>query len=228
MIVQFENFEEIDAVYVFLDVRGFTQWSRSNPGDIRRLASLIYNIADEVFESKADSKYKRRVVKNLGDGCFCVNEYRKDRLVRQSAVASFMGIFRYYQYFHAALRESNIHGKTALDLGFGTTYGASHRFYTRGQSLDYIGEKVNLASRLCGKAEKGQVVLEIEMKEHFLRAAESLGIHRPVVQTHAEEIKGYGRAEYASAQLSFSQRILSRFYGMGYDRAYISGLLHEL
>lgn len=228
MIVHFESFEEINAVYTFIDVRGFTQWSRKNQGDMKRLAALIYNIADEVCESRSDAKYKRRVVKNLGDGCFCVNEYKRDQYATRSAEVSFMEMIQYYHYFHEAIRQSNIHGKKELDLGFGATYGTSHRFYTKGQAIDYIGEKVNLASRFCGKAEPGQIVFEAEMKDPFQSAAELYECRTSEIQELKEDLKGYGEIGFLTSKLAFSQSTLRKIYSIGYDSEYIARLLREL
>jgi len=228
MLVKFESFEEANAVYTFTDVRGFTQWSRRNPGDMKRLAALIYNIADEVCESKTDAKYRRRVVKNLGDGCFWVNEYKKDKHTRLSATTAFMQVVQFHHYFHESLRQSNIHGRNQLQLGFGVTYGASHRFYTRGQSIDYIGEKINLASRFCAKAEANQVVFEPDLKEYHARAMELLEVATVDVDEHVEELRGYGQVEYLTCGLSFSSRVLQKIYSIGHDSEYLPGLLAEL
>ena len=228
MVVQFESFQEADAVYVFFDVRGFTPWSRKNPGDIRRLVSILYNLADEVFESKAEAKQKRRVIKNLGDGCFCVNEYKNDSLVGESATTSFMNIIQCYHYFQLALSKSNIHGKKSLDLGFGCSYGSSHRFYTKGQSIDFVGEKVNLAARLCSKAEPGQVAFENELSGYFMRAAEQLDCPGLVVDDHSEEMKGYGQVLFSTARLQFSKKVLDRLYRTGHEELYIERLLRHI
>jgi class 3 adenylate cyclase len=228
MVLKFESFQEISAVYTFVDVRGFTQWSRKNQGEMRKLAAIIYNIADEVCESKAEAKYRRRVVKNLGDGCFCVNEYKKDQYAATSNVVSFMQVYRFYHYFHEAIRQSNIHGKKELDIGFGLTYGASHRFYTKGEATDYIGEKVNLASRFCGKAEAGQLVFESDMKDYYLRATGLLDLGTPDIEEHKEQLKGYGEIEYLTSRLSFSTSVLRKIYSIGHDPGYIQSLLKEL
>ena len=74
-VIRLDNYKEINAIYVFCDLRGFTSWSQKHQNETKKLTKILYSLAIEVFGRRRKTKYIRRVVKFLGDGFFAVNEY---------------------------------------------------------------------------------------------------------------------------------------------------------
>ncbi len=164
-IILLRDFKEIHAVYLFADIRGFTDWSRKNQSEVRKLTRLMYSVAVTVFGTKKSSAYLRRVVKFLGDGFFAVAEYDEERPeeTRRKLSEMVSSVIQFNDALSSALKNSDIHGRTKIAVGYGLTYGPSFRFQQSGQPADYIGNPINLASRLCGIAKPNHLAVESDV-----------------------------------------------------------------
>jgi len=67
-----------DAVYLFSDIRGFSQWMAKHQMEASDLLDKYYSAAFESFGERKEQKYPKRVSKLLGDGFLVVHEYDKD------------------------------------------------------------------------------------------------------------------------------------------------------
>lgn len=175
-LIKLSDFKDVSSLYVIADLRGFSAWSRKNQPEVRKLTKLLYSIAIAAFGRRSDVAFNRRIVKFLGDGFFAISEYNDDdpdnfKVKLSTTIAA---IRSFMASFYKAVSNSNLHDRSEIKISFGLSYGNSFRFHLAGQPLDYIGEKVNLASRLCGIANPSEIVMEYDLKDHLQHAPEEV------------------------------------------------------
>lgn len=168
-LIDLSNYRETTALYIFCDLRGFSAWSQKHQSEIRKLTKILYSLATQVFGERKDTTLLHRVVKFLGDGFFAVNEYKDDdnQSFSRSLVATCNDIFSFIAALYRGIGESNLHDKGDVKVSFGLSYGPAFRFNNPGHPVDFIGNKVNLAARLCGIAASSEIAAEYELKEHI-------------------------------------------------------------
>jgi len=108
-----------------------------------------------------------QLVKFLGDGFFAICEYNdesKDSLFR-SVKITLDTMREFHKSVMENIKSSHLHEKTDLGVGYGMTYGKGMaKFLVEGKP-DYIGNEINIASRLCSVADKGTLIAEKSLKD---------------------------------------------------------------
>ncbi len=151
------NFNFVDAIYFFCDIRGYSNWSKKNQSEVDKLISLYYSLVLETFNNE-----KGRIIKFIGDGIFGVSEYQIDENNQhflESLEHIILKIIDFNKKFLSSLFYSTLHNRDFLNIGYGISYGRSFKF-SYNNYLDYVGEKVNYAARLVSKAKSNQILLE--------------------------------------------------------------------
>ncbi len=168
-LIPFKNYKDVSAVYIFADIRGFSKWAKEYPSEINKLLEITYSLAKDFFDQNRNIKLKKKLVKFLGDGFFAVNEFDpKDNSTFSTAVSdSINNILDFIDNFNTHVLRSQIHSRYALGIGFGVSYGYGYRFNLPGFSTDYVGVQVNIAARLCQKADSSEVIFEYDLYNYL-------------------------------------------------------------
>jgi len=158
--ISLQNTTVRNAVYVFGDIRGFSAWSERYQLQTADLLEVVYSLSFGTFGDRREQAFLQRVVKLTGDGFFAVHEYpANDAIQLRTALASVVRKCDSYLFaIRSALKESGLPEVEQLAFGFGITFGPGFRFYIQGSSHDYVGERINLAARLCDVAEGGEIL----------------------------------------------------------------------
>ncbi|MFM7262636.1 MAG: adenylate/guanylate cyclase domain-containing protein [Acidimicrobiales bacterium] len=124
----------VTRTFVFVDISGFTKFTAATTDEVltdllKRWREATRDIAEE---------FGVRIEKWLGDGCLVI------------AVEQESGI-----RFALSLQARGSDACAPLSMRIGIVTGLALQF----QGEDYIGEAVNLASRLCDAADPGQVLM---------------------------------------------------------------------
>ena len=154
--------EKKEVAVLFSDIRGFTTLSESmNPDDVASLLSEYFSVMVEIV-----FKHGGTLDKFIGDAVMAqwgAPLSAKDDADRAMAAAVEM---------LEALKELNAKWKAAgrpeMQAGIGLNYGESFAGYIGSERrLEYtvIGDAVNIASRLCARAEGGEILLTESMKK---------------------------------------------------------------
>jgi len=167
--VMISSSELRDAVFLFSDIRGFSEWMLKNQHEAADLLDLYYSAAFENLGSRREQEYPRRVAKLLGDGFLVVYEYdgRKNSNLKEAIKKLIENTILFRIDFYQKLEGSTIHGKRSLKCGFGLSYGKAVRIGIPGYPLDYVSDKINFASRLVNVANKDEVVFEEDLWEYI-------------------------------------------------------------
>jgi class 3 adenylate cyclase len=145
----------IDALTIFVDVRGFTAWAENV--DVFPFFDAFMND----WHTELRKTFKGSFIKNLGDGAMIVSEINKkttsvflrDLLLRylkkiNVANADFLAICKRYSEENGA--------KIPLRLGWGVTKGKIKKTLNN----DYIGADLNKCSRYCNIARPYGIVID--------------------------------------------------------------------
>jgi adenylate cyclase len=147
----------VDRTFVFADLTGFTRYTRAHgPHESVKLLTEFRDVTRSVA-----AKRGVRVAKWLGDGVMIVS-------VDPTAAIAF-GAHLIHHF-----------SKTDLDVRVGLASGIALLF----EGDDYIGEPVNLASKLCAAANAGEILAatRIENLPDWVKADDELSV----------EIRGVG------------------------------------
>jgi adenylate cyclase len=144
------------ATVLFIDIRGFTHMSENMPADevLRMLNEYFELVVDIVFH------HEGTVDKFMGDGMMVIwgaPVTHSDDPVR--AVKAALEIQKALVQFNQKRCDQ---GQYPLNAGIGINTGelvAGYIGSTRTMSYSVIGDTVNTASRLCGAAQQGQVLI---------------------------------------------------------------------
>jgi len=190
--VELLNLKEVEGFYIFGDIRGFSKWANNNLSEVAGLLEITYSLAPQIFGDSTRRDY--RVVKFLGDGFFAVREYvgRTKVSFKKNLIKTINNMIEFKQFFLKELSSSILHEKDKLGISFGLSYGISRRFNLPGFALDYVGDKINLASRLCSLARPSDFVIEHDLKEYILEFIKDKFLDLQKSSDKKPKIKGFG------------------------------------
>jgi adenylate cyclase len=166
--------ERLDVSLFFCDLRGFTTISRTlDPSQVRRMLNAFYELTTDIILGQGGT-----ILKFVGDEVFAVFgaplpvEHHAQR-----ALDCALEIQRRGPELMEELRELDI---PAIEFGIGLNTGdvvAAHVGSGRRRQYDIVGDTVNMASRLCGQAGRGEIVVMAAILDQFddLPPTESLG-----------------------------------------------------
>jgi len=148
--------ERLDVSLFFCDLRGFTSLSATlEPSQVRAMLNQFYELLTEIILSRGGT-----VLKFVGDEVFAV--FGAPLPVEhhpQVALDCAMEIQQRAPELAEQLADLHI---PAVQFGIGMNSGpvvAAHVGGGRRRQYDVVGDTVNLASRLCGQAGKGEIVI---------------------------------------------------------------------
>lgn len=166
--------ERLDVSLFFCDLRGFTALSATlTPQQVRAMLNEFYDLLTQIILD-----HRGTVLKFVGDEVFAV--FGAPLPVDhhpQVALDCAMAIQRAAPVLSERLAAMGI---PAVQFGIGMNSGevvAAHVGGGRRRQYDIVGDTVNLGSRMCGQAGKGDIVMTIDVY-HLLDdppAAESMG-----------------------------------------------------
>ncbi len=148
--------ERLDVSLFFCDLRGFTSLSATlEPSDVRAMLNEFYELTTRVILDAGGT-----VLKFVGDEVFAVfGAPLPVEHYPQVALDCAMEIQRRAPHLHEQLAYLSI---PAIQFGIGMNSGpvvAAHVGGGRRRQYDVVGDTVNLASRLCGQAGRGEIVI---------------------------------------------------------------------
>lgn len=146
--------EPIDAVVVFVDVRGFTAWAEKND---------VFAFIDEFatgLQRLISKSFSGWIVKHLGDGAMLVLEVTTrttEALLRRLLADTVKNIYSTQSGFTDLCKTLSLqHGsQIPLRLGWGITKGHIKR-----AGNDFIGADINKSARLCNIARPHGIVID--------------------------------------------------------------------
>ena len=151
--------ERLDVSLFFCDLRGFTAMSANlTPQQVRIMLNEFYDALTEII-----LEHKGTVLKFVGDEVFAV--FGAPLPVEnhpQVTLDCALAIQRAAPELSARLAEMDI---PAVHFGIGMNSGevvAAHVGGGRRRQYDIVGDTVNIGSRMCGQAGKGDVVMPID------------------------------------------------------------------
>ncbi len=148
--------ERLDVSLFFCDMRGFTSLSATlTPAQVRAMLNEFYELVTEIILNHGGT-----VLKFVGDEVFAV--FGAPLPVADHPQVSLdcaMEIQQRAPELDAQLADLGI---PPVEFGIGMNSGevvAAHVGGGRRRQYDIVGDTVNLASRLCGQAARGEIVL---------------------------------------------------------------------
>jgi adenylate cyclase len=148
--------ERLDVSLFFCDMRGFTSLSATlTPAQVRAMLNLFYELVTDIILQHGGT-----ILKFVGDEVFAV--FGAPLPVPnhpQVAVACASEIQHRTSELDASLADLGI---PPVQFGIGINSGdvvAAHVGGGKRRQYDIVGDTVNLASRLCGQAGRGEIVL---------------------------------------------------------------------
>jgi ADP-ribose pyrophosphatase YjhB (NUDIX family) len=162
---------KVDAIVVFVDIRGFTTWSTANEV-FEHSPDLI-----EAFYLILKRNFPKYWMKPLGDGAMLVREQTltSKEAISRTLAEIIQGIQKATTAFHVKTDDFQVlHGHpTSLALGWGITRGTVNRLIGSENERDYIGADINKANRLCTLARPSGIVID---RFDFPEIADSINI----------------------------------------------------
>jgi len=161
--------ERVDVGLFFCDLRGFTSLSSTlEPTQVRGMLNHFYDLLTEIIHSHGGT-----VLKFVGDEVFAV--FGAPLPLANNAQATLdcaIEIQRRASELDALLADLHI---PPVQFGIGMNAGdvvAAHIGGGRRRQYDIVGDTVNLGSRLCSQAGKGEIVLPEKMIERLTNKPE--------------------------------------------------------
>jgi adenylate cyclase len=161
--------ERLDTSLFFCDLRGFTSMSATlEAPDVRGMLNAFYELLTEIILARGGT-----VLKFVGDEVFAV--FGAPLPVEnhpQVALECAMEIQRRAPELDVELQHLGI---PPMQFGIGMNSGevvAAHVGGGKRRQYDIVGDTVNLASRLCGQAGKGEIVIPEAMRDRLSDAPE--------------------------------------------------------
>lgn len=162
--------ERLDTSCLFCDLRGFTSMSATlEPAGVRKMLNSFYELTTQVILESGGT-----VLKFVGDEVFAV--WGAPLPVEnhpQVALECAMEIQRRVTELDEELADLRL---PPIAFGIGMNSGdvvAAHVGGGKRRQYDIVGDTVNLASRLCGQAGKGEIVIPESMKDRLSDAPET-------------------------------------------------------
>lgn len=185
------------ATVMFSDIRGFTAMSANlAPEQVIAVLNAYMSLMIETI-----ARYDGYINKFVGDAIMVVFNVpldQPDHALRALACARAM---------QRELAAANARGQfgEALRMGVGVNTGslvAGNLGNERQVEFTVLGDTVNVASRACGKAGSGEVVMTAAVWEAAKAMAEAHGVSPPAVRSLGEvELKGKGAVELYALDL---------------------------
>jgi adenylate cyclase len=152
--------ERRHVTVLFSDIRGFTTLSEALPAeDVVHILNVYLNLQAEVIENRGGV-----VDKFVGDEVMAL--FTEEDGEYQAALAA-----REIQNFVKSLNEARAHfGKRIVEVGVGLNCGPvimGNMGSERRMDYTVIGDAINAAARLCGKAGGGQIVASRTVTDKF-------------------------------------------------------------
>jgi len=166
--------QRVDVGLFFCDLRGFTSLSATlEPTEVRAMLNHFYDLLTEIIHS-----HRGTVLKFVGDEVFAV--FGAPLPIPNNAQATLdcaIEIQTRATELDALLADLNI---PPVKFGIGMNVGdvvAAHIGGGRRRQYDIVGDTVNLGSRLCSQAGKGEIVLPEKMIDRLVNVPpmESMG-----------------------------------------------------
>lgn len=148
------NSNTVNALIIFVDVRGFTTWAEKVE---------VFPFIDEFgqsFQNILKGEFSAFFQKNLGDGALLIKELSSKTtldLLKTTIADTVKSINKVESKFKKLCENtSQSNGcKVNLSLGWGVTKGAIKKY-----DSDYIGSDINKSARLCGIARPFGIVID--------------------------------------------------------------------
>jgi adenylate cyclase len=157
---------------LFSDLFASTQlYADVGDGQAFRLVQDHFDLLGEIIAKRHGS-----IVKTIGDAVMAVFADEVDAALAALDIAGAFSSFRL---------ESELRKKTDIKLGM---YAGACFAVTANGVLDYFGQSVNIAARLQGEAQSGEVVLESELVER-LRARNAIPVDANI-ESYSAKLKG--------------------------------------
>jgi adenylate cyclase len=180
--------ERLDTSLFFCDLRGFTSLSATlQPSEVRAMLNHFYEMATDAILSHGGT-----VLKFVGDEVFAVfgAPLPMDNHP-QVALESAMEIQRRAPELDEQLSYLGI---PPMMFGIGMNSGqvvAAHIGGGKRRQYDIVGDTVNLASRLCGQAGKGEIVIPEGMRDRLSEPPEMSSMGRVALKGLDEPVPLY-------------------------------------
>jgi class 3 adenylate cyclase len=177
--------ERVDVGLFFCDLRGFTSLSATlEPHEVRAMLNHFYDLLTEIIHT-----YGGTVLKFVGDEVFAV--FGAPLPCENNAQATLDCAVEIQRQAPELDQELADLGIPPVKFGIGMNAGdvvAAHIGGGRRRQYDIVGDTVNLGSRLCGQAGKGEIVLPESMIHRFttvppmesMGAVQLKGLEQPV------------------------------------------------
>nr|HEX4312420.1 adenylate/guanylate cyclase domain-containing protein [Kofleriaceae bacterium] len=186
-----------EVTMLFSDIRGFTSMSDGRP------AQEIVNTLNEYFEVMVDVlfKYGGTLDKFVGDeiiGLFGAPIRLDDAPFK--AVACALAMLQGLAEFN---RTRASEGLAPIDIGIGINTGmviTGSIGSTRALQYTAIGDPMNVASRLCNKAEKGQILVSEDTYRHVATRVVGVPLQAMAVKGKAEPLRVYAVTGFRTTQ----------------------------
>ena len=147
--------EEIDCAIFFSDIRGFTAMSeKMSASQVVETLNQYYNVMIGFIENNGGA-----VDKIVGDEIMAVFRGDDVKAINQSAVNAGLSMFEALKVFNMMRKEaSEVEISIGIGIHFGKAIAGNIGSFDRMDNT-VIGDNVNLASRMCSTAERGQIVI---------------------------------------------------------------------
>jgi adenylate cyclase len=189
--------QQAEVTMLFSDIRGFTSMSHGRP------AQEIVNTLNEYFEVMVDVlfKYGGTLDKFVGDeiiGLFGAPIRLDDAPFKAvaCAIAMLQGLAEFNNTRQAE-------GLSPIDIGIGINTGnviTGSIGSTRALQYTAIGDPMNVASRLCNKAEKGQIIVSEDTYRHVATRVVGVPLQAVQVKGKPDPLKVYAVTGFRTTQ----------------------------
>lgn len=148
--------ERLDVSLFFCDMRGFTSLSATlSPAQVRAMLNEFYELVTDIILNRLGT-----VLKFVGDEVFAV--FGAPLPVENHPQVTLDCAIEILERRHEMDQALSSFGIPPVQFGIGVNSGdvvAAHVGGGRRRQYDVVGDTVNLASRLCGQAGRGEIVL---------------------------------------------------------------------
>ena len=180
--------ERLDTSLFFCDLRGFTSLSATlEPSEVRAMLNHFYEMVTDAILTRGGT-----VLKFVGDEVFAV--FGAPLPVEdhpQVALECAMDIQRRAPELDAEVAYMGI---PPMMFGIGMNSGfvvAAHIGGGKRRQYDIVGDTVNVASRLCGQAGKGEIVIPEGMRDRLTNPPEMSSMGRVALKGLDEPVPLY-------------------------------------
>lgn len=144
------------VIAVNLDIRGFSSFCERNESVnvVRYIREACKNLIDRYFPQAP-------FIKMTGDGLLIVSPCENGKL-DEDANNALNACQKVHESFPSLVDDPMLNIKKPQKIGIGLSRGAAFRIVANGETLDYSGRVLNLASRLMNLARPSGIVFDCE------------------------------------------------------------------